>query len=253
MSEGLTESTTAFRKQLKSARDFQTFKRCITRELQRLGFSDWCYFRLDVPLPISKPIGTLTQECWEYDFIYQHLRNSRSCIYRSEIAEFLKQSPVEMTALLQNKELMPLVNTLGYHDFIGIPLHAGEQDNHAVFTLAAKGVNSNIRPLFSSCEDNVHIIIKTIEETGNKRYPGHFIGIKNHFERLKSGRPLRLLETMARNDYGIEQAAKTLEMTRAAADKQLARIREYLGANTTHGALIEAIKLGLIKHKGRSD
>ena len=65
-------------------------------------------------------------------------------------------------------------------------------------------------------------------------------------DRICKGRPLKLLETMAKNDYGIEKAAAALNLSRTAADKQLAKIRNYLGAKTNHGALYQAIKTGLI-------
>ena len=66
-------------------------------------------------------------------------------------------------------------------------------------------------------------------------------------------RPLKLLETLAGNDYGMERAAQALHMSGTAADKQLAEIHDHLGAKTTYGALFNAIKPGLINVNGCAD
>ena len=61
-----------------------------------------------------------------------------------------------------------------------------------------------------------------------------------------SGNPIKLLMFMAQNDCGIARAAEALHLSKTAADKQIAKARDYFGANTTHGALLEAIRQGYI-------
>ena len=152
-----------------------------------------------------------------------------------------------MGRLRRAGELYEHYQRLGYYDGIGIPVYSGEQDSHALFTLTARTKESDyIKQTFSSCKDKVHIIIEIVEDVGNDNYPEFFIGVKEKYKKLAQSGPLKLLIAMVEHDCGIEQAANIVGISRTAADKQLARIRERLEVRTTHAAVLQAIKLGLL-------
>ena len=237
----------AFREWLESAGDFSTLKQQVTKELQRLGFTDWSYLRLDVPFSFSKPIGTFQKEHYEYDLMYQHLATSKSPVFRSLIKEFIEQSPIETEVMRKNRELLSGYEKLGYHDCIGIPLYFYGKENHAAFSLAAKGDDSKtFKDKVSACKEKLNILIEIFDKVGNDIYPEFFIGIKKNFDHIKYSKRIRLLEIMVKRDCGIEQAAHALHISRAAADKQLAKLRELLNVSTTHTAVFKALELRLI-------
>ena len=244
----------AFRKWLESANTFLEFKLYITKELQRLGFSDWSYERLDIPPAARIPVGTFQHN--EYynhtlgpDLMAEHIATTadKSPVFRSTIEQYIQQIPISIALPNQAQELFDYYARLGYHDCVGIPLSCGEQGNHALFTLAANGEDADyIKQTFLSCDSKVKIIAEIVEDIGNDRYPEFFIGVKEKYDRLTASGPLKLLVAMIEHDCGIPQAAKKVGISRAAADKQLARIRNWLNARTTHTAVLNAIKLGVI-------
>lgn len=248
----------AFQQFLESAGDFRAFKRKVTKELERLGFSHWSYLRLDIPraFGIDKIVSTFPDDYLKlyqeenyalHDLMPQHLETSRTHIYRSTLTKFVEESPIETESMRQNKALFAMYDSFGYYDCIAIPIHSKDRENHAIFTLTSKGDSSKIfQDKVSAVKEKLRIIIKLVEEVGVDRFSEYFLGPKSEFFKIASGRALKLLELMSRKDLNISQAAEVLHMSRTAADKQLAKIREYLCVNTTHGALLVAIKKGLI-------
>ncbi len=61
------------------------------------------------------------------------------------------------------------------------------------------------------------------------------------------GKPIRLLATMATEDLNIEQAADRLHISVSTANQHLAKVRRAMGARTTMGALVVAVRRGLIR------
>ena len=239
---------------LQSAGDFQTFTDGISQILERLGYSGWAYCRLDVPLSFSQAFGTFTEPYREYDLMYQHLLTSSSCVYRSDVAKAARTSPTATTMLRQNQNIIAQLEQQAFYDAVGIPIGAEGGSNHAAFTLVARGIRSDdLKRLFLAHRDKLNSTIHAIEAIGNKRYPEQFSGQKKRFDKIKYGRPLRLLEAMVKHDCGIEQASASLQMSRTAGDKQLAKIRDYLGTRTNIGAISKAVKLGLIDCNNFSD
>ena len=236
---------------LESVDDFYTFIDSISQILDRLGFSGWAYCRIDIPLSFSQTIGSFSEPYQKYDLMYQHLLTSSSCIYRSEVATVVRSFPAATRVLRKNLKIIEKFEQQGIYEAVGIPISTEGYSNHAAFTLVAEGVASDkVVSTFSANREKLDSIIHAVDEIGSRRYPEQFIAPKKHFDYLKNGRPLKLLEAMINNDLGIEKAADALGMSRTAADKQLAKLRNYLGTRTTHGALHKAIKLGLITISG---
>ena len=249
---------TVLRQMLGETREFRQFKLRATEALRNLGFSDWAYVRSDVPLDLGVEglVGTSTQEQLDryksegfadHDVMLQHVSTSNQYIFKSQVDTFMASSPVTVELIERNKDLSRLYIEYGYSDYCAIPVHYGDKNNHAIFTLAARKTDS------IAFKDNVDrnfkkliIFITVIDDIGTKKYPSHFLGNKESHEKIINGKPLKLLTLMAINDCNLVDAAKTLDISRPSADKYIAQIRNYLGVSTTHGALLEALKRGLI-------
>ena len=248
----------AFRQWLESTGNFHTFKQRATEELQRLGFYEWSYSRIDVPANRfgESVIGTISCKLiqqhiknafYKDDLIDQHILTSKSILWRSTLDNAMDSSSAETDSFIHNKSITALYKEFGYQDYTSIPVNRNSNTNHAFFILAcAKGDVATFRKNVNSNLEKLTVIIKTFEAIGSKNFSDYFLGPKKAFEKLLNGKPIRLLNAMYRHDLKVYQAAESLHMSRDSADKYLKQIREYFGVSTTHGALREAIKQGLI-------
>ena len=251
----------ALRDWLLDAKEFRQFKIRVTDAFAREGFSDWAYVRSDVQLDqgVEDLVGTSTQSQLDlyksegfanHDFMLRHAAKEKWPIFKSQIDVFLDASPIATDEIVLNRNISRVYSEFGYLEYCAIPLYNEDQDNHAIFTLAArKKTSAEFLANFTTNMEKLKIIINLTESVGIKKYPLHILGSKSELEKITNGRPLMLLKLMAEKDYSIPQAAQAMNMTRTAADKQLAKIRDYLGAQTTHGAVISAINKGLITLK----
>ena len=249
----------AFGQWLRDAKDFRQFKVRITEELQRFGFSDWAYSRLDIPVSagIEDMIGTTNKKqiehfrninCYGTDLTYEYIKQQKKPVFRSKITELLRNSPLKIEMVKNHYGITDVYESFKFYDHFSIPLHTPDEDSsHANFICSTRDLPSDsfIKRVDKNRE-KLGIIVNLTEEIGIEKYSENFLGNKRQYDKIMNGRPIKLLETMAKNDCGVEQAAKTLHMSRTAADKQLAKIRQILGVSTTHGALLEAIKRGFI-------
>lgn len=248
----------ALSEHLKQANDFRGFKLRISSELNKMGFTDWSYTRADIPLKmaIETSISTFDQEKFKryiadrmylHDYAIEHAKAQKTPVYMADVAAHMRLSPVVTNTLLHNQKIVEVYKEHNFHDFITIPVYVDNQDNHAYFILAISGASSAaLKGQINENKNRLNILIRLFDFMGTKTFQRQFIGAKMDHDKIMNDRSIRLLEIMAHKDFNISLGADALHMSRTAADKQLAKIRERLGVTTTHGALIEAIKKGLI-------
>lgn len=254
-----------FAEWLKGANGFTNFKKRITDELNRLGFSDWAYSRIDVPPThgISEQVGTaredemklyLAESFGDCDLMFMHASRAKSHIYQSTVEALVNNREMPQIEILErNRDLLKLLKSINHYEYLAIPLGSKEKDNHAVFTLAARKVCSNdFKKNVNTNIDKLKIIIRLVESIGIECYPGYLLGAVNKIQKSISKESIRLLSIMAINDLKIDEAANTLQITRNVADKHLGKIRDFFDVNTTHSAIIKAIKGGFIDIHDRS-
>ena len=245
---------TAFRQWLESADNFHAFKQRVTKELLRLGFSEWSYSRIDYPR--QSLAGTVAKKstkkytqgpCYNDEQVYRQALASKPPAYRPTTDKYTNNSPMDADIVIHHKSLSQKYSGPGQQDQLFIPLYTKDHKNHAFFTLARdqESVETFQKNIHINSE-KLRILVKNFEDIGIKNFSEHFLGSKKRFEKLVNGKPIRLLNTMFKHDLKVYQAAEKLNMSRDSADKHLAWIREHFGVSTTLGALREAIRLGLI-------
>lgn len=247
-----------FSEWLESAKDFPAFKNKVSQELKRLGFFEWSYSRIDVPISFvgEKFIGTITNKLtdmymqeafYEYDLIHRHVQKSRAPVFRSAVDVFLANTPIESDDFQRNKDLSKMYDCFGYMDHCTIPLYANDGNNHAVFVLINRTNNSDeFKRNISFNLEKLYALIESFEDVGIRKFSNYFLGPKKTYEELAFGESIKLLEEMSRNDLKVYQAAERLNMSRDVADKHLARLRAKLDATTNLAVLSKAISIGII-------
>ena len=251
----------AFRLWLRETNDFHEFKNRVTSELKRLGFTDWAYSRLDIPLELSIDglIGTLPsnqlqyfhrENFHRYDFTFSHARQSRQPIFRSQISDFFDKMPIDSEEIKNFRQLVKVYEKNNFNDHFAIPLyskHDNNKKNHALFVLSTAGADrQSFGQLIEKNATKIKIIVNLLENIGTEKHAQQFLGEKNAFDKIQGESAIRLLVTMFKYDLKLYEAAERLHIPRNTAIKQLTRFRNHLDVDNNHGAYFKAVTRGLI-------
>ena len=120
----------------------------------------------------------------------------------------------------------------------------------------------SVTPLADGCdEDDFHqhvsanqqaldLLVNTIEGVGIRKFPDCFEANDNPTTAKINPRPLRLLNTLAKKDVTLRQAADLLHLSTDTINKHVAAAKTALGTSTIAGTVWKAVKEGLIDERG---
>ena len=247
---------------LSNARDIRDLRQCILTAVNQMGFSDFSFVRMDssgdvdslvlATIPKSISQSYFDQGLYEHDVIIPYGRSKNRPIFRSQLENYLNQAPFENEMTETTREIYKLNKSHGYYDYFNMPKEANNGDGKVMFTVTQRGGNPfEFQQKVKQCIRPLELLSEATDIIAARNFPD-VIGVKktadNHKYKINRA-PLRVLQTMANNDFNIQLLADNLSISLVTANKHLNTVRNILGVRTTHAAIKKAILHGLITYE----
>jgi predicted DNA-binding protein (UPF0251 family) len=254
-------STTTFEirchQELSKARDLPELMQKILAFITRLGFTDFSFGRMASKNPSAAMILMTTpssitdhyrhEGVWKHDLMLQHAAACQDPIFQTTIDNYVANAPFKTEGILSNRETRSMVRSYGFHDYYAVPLKSTNGNGHVLLAITAKNMpSSRFHELVAINKAAFDILGRSIDYVGVKKFTQFFLDDSESREILITPRPLLLLNTMAKDNLTLNDAAKKLGMSRSTANKHIAAAREAFGAKTNASAVYRALQEGFI-------
>lgn len=260
-SEGQYSSTTfeiRCHQELSKARDLPELKDKILSFVTRLGFTDFSFGRMASKNPSAGMVLMTTpniitdhyrhSDVWQHDLMLQHARACQEPIFQSTIDDYVANAPLKTESILSNRETRALVRGHGFYDYYATPLKSTNGNGNVLLATTAKNMSCvRFKELAEINKEAFAILGRAIDYVGIKKFPNFFLDESESKQILITPRPLLLLNTMAKGNLTLNDAAQKLGMSLSTANKHIAAARAAFGANTNASAVYRAMQEGFIE------
>jgi DNA-binding NarL/FixJ family response regulator len=107
--------------------------------------------------------------------------------------------------------------------------------------------SSHFQRQIAKHEQDLNQLAQAIDYVGTRKFPESFLNSKENSQITVTPKPLQLLNTLAKDNITLKNAASQLSISLDTANKHIANIKRALGANTQAAAVYRAIKEELIE------
>jgi Autoinducer binding domain len=245
--------------ELSSAHNLNRFKNLILGIVNRLGFSDFIFIRLERDWqPGSKRglIHSFPKEMlneYQENFLYNHDlllsygKANTQPIFGSQIYGYVDDAPFEMELTTKNRQLRKFYRRHQYAEHLLVPSAAINGNGNVQLILTSSGkskeeVQATATPVIPICR----ALCKAVDSVSTTKFRSSFID-KKDAPLLLNPKPLAMLQALANTDSSITQIAKNLCISAITAHQHVATARKTLGVSTNIGAIVKAVKAGLIQ------
>lgn len=241
------------------ARDVEDLKNRIARIVNRLGFADFSFMRLDCTEQVHASIllAFPSQFCKTYcdenfnkrDILIPFVNGELKPMYLSEFYDYALRSPVDVVMTRAIREIRRLNENFGYFDAYHIPLVSRNGVDRVMLSVTEKGLSPiDFKLKMESCETTLQILAEAIDAIVTEKFPELLIKRDEQKGAISiNPAPLRVLDALANSDLKLGQVAKKLCISIVTANKHLESARRVLGVQTNFAAVRKAILMGLIR------
>ena len=242
--------------ELARAKDFHEFSQRIKSIINRMGFTDFAFPRLNTT---GMQLGTLNtnreiENLYEsegfigYSLVAKHGHVATTPIFSSTIEQYISNSPFETEIFKRNHAFYRVCKCYGYYDFYFIPIKALNGNGNAMLSVFTKKMESSgFQCQIAKHKQDLNQLAQAIDYIGTRKFPESFLHSKENSLITVTPAPLQLLTTLAKDNITLKIAASQLGISLNTANKHIANIKHALGANTQAAAVYLAIKEGLIE------
>ena len=231
------------------------FKERISSIVCQLGFTDFSFTVLHAPP--AKSLTTLPDKLREYylkdgfsnqDLLLEHAAGSNAPIFLSALEQFIASTPFSSERIYRNANHFKLLASLGYHDCYGIPHSFGRNAGRAMLLLFAKDASrEEFHRKVEQCQSLLPMIVGAAVYFGFTHFPEHFLDAKFNGQLGITPKPLKMLETVAKEGLLLKDAARKHHISLDTANKHVASAKQALGATTLANAVYLAMVHRLIE------
>lgn len=237
------------------------FKDKILSIVQGLGFSDFAFMRLhcgdiDSRLLLTTPADMLASYFgggfMKYDMMLPYAEQKLDPVYCSEVFAYAADSPFQNDTTRAMREIFELNKSYGFYDFYNIPMKARNGEGNVLFSVTVRGSTpTDIKRIVDRCHMALTLLCEAIDFVVTQKFSDDLIGEKmdRPLDISINPRPLRVLETLANNDFNIIQVADHLNISAVTANKHLETARKALGVRTNYSAIKKAVLNGLFEYE----
>ncbi len=247
--------------ELSEAKDINEFEEKVHASIKVLGFDEFSFFRADGANGDPQKLVTISpdmlrnyylEEFYRYDLILSYINVNNSPIYQSALHDYVRKAPfeIEMTRLM--KAIYALNKSYGYYDYYNCFSKATNGSGNVMLSVTKRGFTPfKLKELVAGHESTLQILCEAIDYVASRKFPDTLLGSSrvDTANIAINPRPLRVLDTLANNDFNISQVAEHLSISTVTANKHLETARRALGAKTNYYAIKQAILNGLIDYK----
>ena len=184
----------------------------------------------------------------EVDFNVRHCLRSDDLMLQSWINKFVDDAPGEDDLFAVNKDIRRMLEQLGFQNYGAFGFTPSSGCGRAIFSFSAKGASSEwIETRALNYKATLRKIAKTVEYIGSMHHDMR-VDRKLRQSELIPNKPLELLKLIA-SDLTLSDAAEKMCITVGTAEQHMYAAKKALGAHTQAGAVVKAIKQGLIPIK----
>lgn len=243
--------------ELARAKDIGEFNQRILSIIGRFGLTDFAFGRLN---NLGTQTGSLhtthkeflrvyeAEDFHPYNLVVKHGTVATTPIFTSTVEHYINDSPFETEIFKRNHALIRLCKCYGYYDFYNIPVKAFNGNGNVMLSVSIKKMESpTFQRQITRYEKDLEQLTHAIDYVGTRKFPASFLNSKEHSDITLTPKPLQLLNTLAKDNVTLKNAATQLGISLDTANKHIANIKNALGANTQAAAVYRAIKEGLIE------
>lgn len=240
------------------AQDIADLKNRIAEIVNRLGFSEFSFVRLESMEQVHASIllAFPSQLCKTYceenfhkrDMLIPFVTGELKPLYLSTLYDYALRAPVDMVMIRAIREIRRLNEAFGYFDAYHIPLVSRNGIDRVMFSVTEKSLSPiDFKLKMESCETTLQILAKAIDAIITEKFPELLIVHDEREETIAiNPGPLRVLDTLANSDLKVSQVANKLCISIVTANKHLEAVRKVLGVKTNFAAIRKAVMKGLI-------
>ena len=237
------------------------FKSKILGIVQNLGFSDFAFMRIhcgdiDSRLLLTTPSDMLAtyfgENFMKYDMILPYAEQKLNPVYYSQLYSYSNESLYQNETTHAMKAIYDLSKSYGFYDFYNIPMKARNGEGNVLFSVTVRGASpTDLKQKVDACHMALTLLCEAIDFVVTHKFADDLIGEKmsRPLDISINPRPLRVLKTLANNDFNIMQVADHLNISAVTANKHLETARKALGVRTNYSAIKKAILNGLFEYE----
>jgi hypothetical protein len=246
-------------RELSNAYDLQVFKNRILDIVNRLGFSDFIFIRLErdwQPGSVRGLIHSLPNEMLgeyqenllhHHDLLLSYGKVNTQPIFSTQIYGYVDDAPFEMELTTKNRQLRKFYRRHHYSEHLVLPSAATNGSGNVQLILTTSGksaedIQSTATPVIPICR----VLCKAVDSVSTRKFRSSFIDKKDAPLTLNP-KPLAMLQALANTDSSITHIAANLCISAITAHQHVATARKALGVNTNIGAIVKALQSGLIR------
>jgi DNA-binding CsgD family transcriptional regulator len=240
---------------LSSSRSAADFIQRTLALLRPMGVVHFSHHQLNWLGGFLDPFGTLPDgfmpryirdDFLKEDLALRHLLISNSPILRHNIEEHIDTAPYESEVFRRNQQLAAFLVKYQLNNSFYMPI--SRKNYKAVFWVSFDSdMNAAaFEAVVAEYRRDLAAIANMVDVIGREKFHADFHNHKKISLLPINGKPLQLLETLARKDLSLNEAAEVLEISISTANQHVAAAKKALSAHTLHGAILAALQLGLI-------
>lgn len=244
--------------ELAQSRSLDDFEQRVLGLVRDLGFSDYMFVRLERKWLYGSKRGLLyslpeelmrvyhEESLFEHDLIFAYSKDNTQPILSSQVYEHIDSSPFDMLLTRNNRLVLQTYKRFGYADQYVIPMKASNGSGHVMLLLTASSTDKHkFQSAVTLTTSRCRSLCKAIDSVVTKKYRSLFIDKHDHPVNI-TRKPLAVLQRLANADISITKLAKDMSISPITAHQHIAAARKALGVQTNIGAIVKALKIGLI-------
>lgn len=249
-----------FVRQLTPARSPDDLAKRLLKVLDRFGFSDFIFLRqapgqppdfFFTSVPQELVSQYLDQHLYRQDMVLDYLKTANpEHLQLSAVQHTIEKAPIETLSFFQNLKMLNVYKAFSYHDAYLVPIRVPkdkpedrknqEKRKSLLFAVLCKdATREEFLQLTKDCGPALHSLGDAVARIHELKFPE----IKTE---EPSGKPIELLNTMAKGDLKLSQAADKLCISIHTANKRIALAKKMLGTNSLANAIYLAYKRNLL-------
>lgn len=241
--------------QLTSTKTADDLAKQLLKLLDRFGFSDFIFFRQTsgqppdfffTSVPQELISQYLEQNLYRRDMVLDYLKTANpEHLHLSAVKHVIEKSPIETLTFSQNLKMLDLYREFCFHDAYLIPIRLTKKEKpelrkNLLFAVLCKNVTGKeFLQLTKDRGPALHALGDAVARIYDLRFPQ----VKKE---EPSGKPIELLNTMAKSDLKLSQAADKHCISIHTANKRIALAKKMLGTSSLANAIYLAYKRNLL-------
>jgi len=225
------------------------------------GFSDFAFMRIhcgdiDSRLLLTTPSEMLATYFGEgfmkYDMILPYAEQKFNPVYCSELYSYSDESLFQNETTREMKAIYDLSKSYGFYDFYNIPMKARNGEGNVLLSVSIRGASpTDLKRKVDDFHVALTLLCEAIDFVITQKFADDLIGEKmsRPLDISINPRPLRVLKSLANNDFNIMQVADHLNISAVTANKHLETACKALGVRTNYSAIKKAILNGLFEYE----